>query len=357
MIIIILVNAMKAAILKDIVEIRATDAPRKYNGIPWTEEPLSLEDVPEPNLEKNQVLIKVSVCGVCYTDIDIIEGRIKCKLPIIPGHQIVGKVVEVGKEIEQCNIGDIIGVAWIGHTCDTCFYCRNSQENLCENFKATGCHIDGGYAEYATAYEGYLYLLPKNLDVERIAPLLCAGAIGYRALKLTNMVDGLRLGLFGFGSSAHIVMQVARKLYPSSEIYVFTRSPHHQKLARLLGADWVGPPSEDPPRKIDRAIDFTPVGETIAKALEVLNRGGRLIINVIRKQTPIYLDYVKHVWQEKEIKSVANITRKDVKEFLKIVEEHGVEVHVQVYRFDRVNEALRDLKAAKVTGSPVLRIN
>lgn len=347
---------MRAAILRNIVEIKIEGATRKYNGIPWTEEPLSIEEVSERSLGENQILVKVTACGICYTDIDIIEGRISCKLPVIPGHQIVGRVVDIGKNVEGYNINERVGIAWIGHTCNQCIYCRTGQENLCESFTATGCHIDGGYAEYAIAYSGYAYLLPKNLDDEHAAPLLCAGAVGYRALKLANMVDGLRLGLFGFGSSAHIVIQIARKLYPSSEIYVFTRNVDHQNLAKRLGADWVGHPKEDPPRGIDRAIDFTPVGETVVRALEIMNRGGRLVINVIRKQTPIQLDYTKHVWQEKEVKSVANVTRKDVIEFLNIIGRHGVEIHVKTYRFEEINKALQELKAAKVMGSPVLRI-
>lgn len=339
---------LKAAILKKISVVRVEDV---------EEGPLSIEDVHEPRIEPGQVLVKVSVCGVCYTDIDIIEGRVQCNLPVIPGHQIVGEVVDIGKDVDNVNIGDRVGIAWIAHTCGKCFYCRSDQENLCENFKATGCHVNGGYAEYTVAFKNYVYPLPKNIDNERVAPLLCAGAVGYRALKLSNIVDGLRLGLFGFGSSAHIIIQIARKLYPSSDIYVFTRSPQHQELARRLGADWVGHPYEDPPKKIDRAIDFTPVGEIIPRALEVLNRGGRLVINVIRKQTPIELDYVKHLWMEKEVKSVANVSRKDVMEFLKLVEKLGVDVEVQRYKFDEVNKALRDLKAARVVGSPVLRIS
>ncbi|MEM1644317.1 MAG: zinc-binding alcohol dehydrogenase family protein [Ignisphaera sp.] len=347
---------MKAAVLKRISVIKVEDENRKEREEVYRE-PLVIEELPEPVVGKNQLLIKVSVCGVCYTDIDIIEGRIQCSIPVIPGHQIVGKIIDMGKGIEEFNIGDRVGIAWIGVTCSNCFYCRTSQENLCESFKATGCHIDGGYAQYTVAFKDYVYLLPKNIDDEHVAPLLCAGAVGYRALRLLNMVDGLRLGLFGFGSSAHIIIQIARKLYPSSEIFVFTRSIHHQEHAKKLGADWVGNPYEDPPKKIDRAIDFTPVGEIIGRAMEVLNRGGKIVVNVIRKQTPIVLDYVKHMWLEKEVKTVANVTRKDVIEFLKIVEKYGVDIHIQRYKFEEINKALRDLKAAKVVGSPILRIS
>ncbi|MEM0490556.1 MAG: zinc-binding alcohol dehydrogenase family protein [Ignisphaera sp.] len=347
---------MKAAILRNNVEIKAEGYSRRYLELPWTEEPLSIDDVDDPHINFDQALVKVAVCGVCYTDIDIIEGRVRCKLPVILGHQIVGKVVDIGKNVNEYSIGDRVGIAWIGHTCNQCFYCRSGQENLCEEFKATGCHINGGYAEYVAVYSNYMYHVPKNLDDEYVAPLMCAGAVGYRALKLVQMIDGLRLGLFGFGSSAHIVMQIARKLYPSSEIYVFTRSDHHKDLAKKLGADWVGSPYEDPPKKINRAIDFTPVGETIARALEVLDRGGKLVVNVIRKQSSINLDYLKHVWQEKELKSVANVTRADVKELLEIVELYPINIHIQIYTLNDVNKALRDLKMAKIKGSPVLRI-
>lgn len=348
---------MKAAILRNIAIIKVNEKQEKHDVTTLTDEPLVLEEVPEPDINGRQVLIKVTACGICYTDIDIIEGRIKCNLPIILGHQIVGRVVEIGKNVEGYSINDRVGVAWIGHTCGECRYCKSDQENLCENFTATGCHINGGYAQYTAAYGSYVYHLPKNIDDEQAAPMLCAGAVGYRALKLAQMVDGLRLGLFGFGSSAHIIIQVARKLYPSSEIYVFTRSPHHQELARKLGADWVGHPYENPPKKIDRAIDFTPVGEVVSRALEILDRGGKLVVNVIRKQTVIQLDYVKHVWLEKEVKSVANVTRKDVMEFLNIVSKYGVHVHVQSYKLEEVNKALRDLKSAKIAGSPILRVS
>jgi propanol-preferring alcohol dehydrogenase len=224
------------------------------------------------------------------------------------------------------------------------------------DFKATGCHVDGGYAEYTTAYKEYVYEAPENVDASKLAPLLCAGAVGYRALKLSNIKSGLRLGLFGFGASAHILIQVIRRLYPDVEIYVFTRSQEHRDLAMRLGADWSGTPLEEPPRKIDRAIDFTPVGETITRALELMNPGGRLVINVIRKQTPINLIYEKHLWHEKEVKSVANVTRRDVKELLKLAGEIPLEVHVEEYELSEVNAALRNLKSARVKGSAVLRL-
>jgi len=348
---------MRAAVLSELAEIEVEGISRKYPNLPLKKDPLNLVDIEVPSPKESQVLVRVEACGVCYTDIDVIEGRVSCKLPLIPGHQVIGRVVDVGSKVEGLVRGDRVGIAWIGKTCNSCHYCRVGLENLCIDFKGTGCNLDGGYAEYTTAYADYTYLLPKNVDAVRLAPLMCAGAIGYRALKLTNMVDGLRLGLFGFGSSAHIVIQIARYLYPSSEIYVFTRSKEHQELAKRLGADWVGSPNDTPPKLIDRAIDFTPVGEVVVRALELLTPGGKLIINVIRKQTPINLTYEKHLWFEKEVKSIANITRKDIKELLEIIKKKPIEVHIEEYSLNQVNEVLRKLKAARIKGSATLRIS
>jgi len=301
--------------------------------------------------------LRVLACGVCYTDIDIVEGRVRCKLPVIPGHQVVGKVIKVGDGVKaNLKIGDMVGVAWIGMSCGKCRYCTNGMENLCDEFMGTGCELDGGYAEYMVAFADFVYNLPPNLDPLRTAPLLCAGAIGYRALKLASLESGVRLGLFGFGASAHVLLQIVKKLYPDIKVYVFSRSSEHRELAESLGADWTGHPSEAPPEKLDRAIDFTPVGEVTARALELLERGGVLVINVIRKQTPINLDYTKHLWHEKVVKSVANITRRDVEEFLMTATKVGVKTEVQVYNLDEVNKALRDLKSAKVRGSAVLNL-
>lgn len=349
---------MRAAVLHEHVEIEVGEVPRRYPGLPLRSDPLVIEDIPEPSTTLGQVLLRVLACGVCYTDIDIIEGRVRCKLPVIPGHQVVGKVIDVSmSNVQGIDEGDIVGVAWIGKTCGECRYCSLGLENLCQEFAGTGCHLDGGYAEFMAAYGEYVYKLPKNLDYVHAAPLLCAGAVGYRALRLVNPIDGMRLGLFGFGASAHIIIQIARRLFPSSEIYVFSRSSEHRELARKLGADWVGHPQDTPPRKIDRAIDFTPVGEITARALEYLDRGGVLAVNVIRKQTPINLDYTNHLWYEKQVRSVANVTRRDVEELLKIVSTHPVEIHVQLYDLEDANKALRDLKLARIRGSAVLRIS
>ncbi|PUA32854.1 MAG: alcohol dehydrogenase [Zestosphaera tikiterensis] len=350
---------MRAAVLKEHSEVFAEGLPRRYPNLPLKEEPLDLEDLPTPEVGPNQVLIRVKACGVCYTDIDIIEGRVECSLPLVLGHQIVGRVEEVGFETKgRVKVGDRVGVAWIGWSCGTCRFCRSGLENLCSEFKGTGCHINGGYAEYTTAYEDFTYLIPSEGGLEdyEIAPLLCAGAVGYRALKLADVRDGFRLGLFGFGASAHIITQVVRKLYPSVEIYVFSRSEEHRDLARKLGAEWAGHPQENPPKKLDRAIDFTPVGEMVSRALELLERGGKLVINVIRKQTPTNLDYVKHLWMEREVKSVANVTRKDVKELLSIALKNNVKPEVKTFKLEEVNKALKLVKGAKIRGSAVLLI-
>ena len=346
---------MKAGLVREHAEILVEGAPRRYPELPLKEEPVEITEAPTPAVKEDQVLIEVEVCGVCYTDIDIIESRVKCKLPIIPGHQIVGRVAEAGYSAEHL-IGKRVGVAWIGKACGSCEFCKRGLENLCMDFKATGCDFDGGYAEYVAAFAEYVYELPESVEAEKLAPLLCAGSIGYRAYRLAEVFDGARVGLFGFGSSAHIVIQIIRRLHPSTEIYVFSRGAEHRELAKRLGADWVGHPSENPPRRLHIAIDFTPVGETVARALELLNKGGRLVINAIRKQTPVLLDYAKHLWEEKEVKSVANVAREDVKQFIEFYTRHGIETHVQVYKLSEANKALRDLKVARTRGAPVLKI-
>lgn len=344
---------MKAAVLYEHAEIDV-GGPRRYPWLPLKRDPLELADRDVPAYGPGQLLLRVKACGVCYTDVDTVEGRVECPLPRVPGHQIVGVVEGAGDA--GFKKGDRVGVAWIAGSCGSCSFCTSGQENLCHSFQATGCHVDGGYQEYTVVRAGYAYRIPGAFGDYEAAPLLCAGAVGYRALKLTGMMDGLRLGLFGFGSSAHIVIQVARHLYPSSEIYVFTRSEEHRELAAALGADWAGAPSDEPPRRLDKAIDFTPVGETVARALELLERGGRLVVNVIRKQTPVALDYSKHLWMEKEVKTVANVTRSDVKELLDVAARVPVKPSVKLYKLEDANEALRDLKAARVKGSPVLAV-
>ncbi|MEM5822730.1 MAG: zinc-binding alcohol dehydrogenase family protein [Ignisphaera sp.] len=347
---------MKAALLYRNSEIYVEGYSRRYPELPLVEEPLVITDIMEPSLGDHDVLLKIEACGVCYTDIDIIEGRVRCKIPVIPGHQVVGRVIDKGDQAPSELIGTRVGVAWIYGSCGNCFYCRRGLENLCVDFKATGCHANGGYAEFMAVNPEYTYILPSSVDPVKLAPLMCAGAVGYRALKLLEVKSGEVLGLFGFGASAHIVIQVARLLYPDVEVYVFTRSLEHQDHAWRLGASWVGHPYETPPRLLDKAIDFTPVGEIIPRILELVRPGGRLVVNVIRKQTPVNLEYEKHLWMEREIKSVANVTRKDVKELLELTSRRPVDLNTVEYSLGDVNKALRDVKSARIKGSAVLRI-
>ena len=347
---------LRAGVVRELAEIFVEGLLRRYPELPLKEDPVELVELPTPRPSSGQVLIAVEACGVCYTDIDIIEGRVKCKLPVIPGHQVIGRVVDVSESVSDLVVGDRVGVAWIAWTCRHCEHCVRGYENLCESFKSTGCDLDGGYAEYMVAYVDYTYKLPRNIEAEKLAPLMCAGSIGWRAYKLARVYSSARIGLFGFGSSAHIVIQVIRKLHPSVEIYVFSRSLEHRELSLKLGADWAGHPSENPPRRLNLAIDFTPVGETISRALELLDRGGRLVVNAIRKQTPVILDYNKQLWEEREVKSVANVTRSDVREFIEFYSKYGIETHVEIYRLGEVNKALRDLKSARIRGSAVLKI-
>ena len=234
----------RASVVKGLAEILVEGLERRHPELPLKEDPVEVVEVPAPSPDKGQVLIVVEACDVCYTDIDIIEGRVRCKLPLIPGHQVVGRVVEAGEGILGLALGDRVGVAWIAWACGRCEHCAKGLENLCASFRATGCDVDGGYAEYAAAYSDYTYKLPASVEAEKLAPLMCAESIGWRAYKLARVYDGARVGLFGFGSSAHIVIQVIKRLRPSTEVYVFSRSSEHRELAARLGADWTGHPSE-----------------------------------------------------------------------------------------------------------------
>ena len=332
---------MKAMVLKKI--------------LPIEEEPLRMEDLPVPIANSKEILIKISVCGICHTELDEIEGRLQPKLPIVLGHQIIGKVIVLGSEVKGFKVGDRVGIAWINSACGKCDFCREGNENLCLDFKGTGCDANGGYAQYTAVSEEYAYLIPARFSDSEAAPLLCAGAIGYRDLMLAGIKKGQTLGLFGFGASAHIVIQVAK--YWGVKIFVFTRSEEHRWLAKKLGASWAGGPEDQPPKKLNCAIDFTPVGETIPNALKVLEKGGRLIMAVIRKRNPIPpLDYAQLLWDEKEIKSVANITRKDAQEFLSLAAKIPIIPEVQEFRLEEANQALILLKQGKIQGSGVLRI-
>ncbi|RPJ04596.1 MAG: zinc-binding alcohol dehydrogenase family protein [Deltaproteobacteria bacterium] len=323
--------------------------------MPVEKGPLRMIDVPHPIPGPKEILVRVSVCGICHTELDTIEGRIEPKLPIILGHEIVGRVESLGPGAARFQVGNRIGIGWIHSACGKCRFCREGRENLCPEFEGTGCHANGGYAEYTLVSEDFAFPIPERFSDPEAAPLLCAGAIGYRDLKLSGIEKGQNLGLFGFGASAHIAIQVAR--YWGCSVFVFTRSETHRDLARSLGASWTGGPEEEPPGKLHAAIDFTPVGETVPKALSVLEKGGRLVMAVIRKRNPVPpLDYARHLWDEKEIKSVANITREDLREFLPLAAEIPIVPEIEEFELNEANKALLLLKEGKIQGAGVLRM-
>ncbi len=325
---------------------------------PIEEAPLKAADLPVPSPGDKQILAKISVCGVCHTDLDEIEGRLKpAKLPIVPGHQIVGIVVGKGKAVTKFNIGDRIGVTWLYLSCGRCNFCRSGSENLCDRAEWTGKDVNGGYAEYMVITEDYAHNIPERFSDAQAAPLLCAGVIGYRTLRLAEITDGQTIGLFGFGACAHIVIQIIKYKFPKSAVFVFTKTDEHSELAKSLGAVWTGRSGDRLPAKLDRVMDFTPAGECVRDALAVLDKGGRLIINAIRKETAVpKLDYTEHLWLEKEIKSVANVTRKDAEEFLPLAAQIPIVPTIEEFPLAQANEALSLLKLSKLRAAAVLRV-
>ena len=318
--------------------------------------PLKLVQRPEPTLAPGEVLLKITRCGVCHTELDEIEGRTPpLQLPVILGHQVVGEIIE-GRET-----GQRVGVAWIASACGECDFCKSGQENLCPQFKATGRDIDGGYAEYMKVRADFVHPIPESLSDSETAPLLCAGAIGYRSLKLSNLQNGQSLGLMGFGGSNHLVLKLAKYKFPNSEIYVFSRNPEEREFALSLGAAWAGAIDEVPPEALDSVIDTTPVWGPDMEAMKRLKAGGRLVINAIRKEEKdkdvlLQLNYPEHLWMEKEIKSVANVTRDDVREFLQIAADADIKPEYQEYELSDANQALIEMKQGKIRGSKVLVI-
>jgi propanol-preferring alcohol dehydrogenase len=281
------------------------------------------------------------------------------KLPVVPGHQIVGRVVETGNDAHRFKPGDRVGIAWINAACGKCTSCRTGNENLCESFKATGRDANGGYAEYTTVLEDFAFYLPDVFSDSEAAPLLCAGAIGYRSLRLTGMEDGSHLGLTGFGASAHLVLKITRYRYPNSRVFVFARSEKERRFAMELGAEWAGDTMDTPPAPLRAIIDTTPAWTPVVEALRNLADGGRLVINAIRKEDTdkdylLKLDYPLHLWMEKEIKSVANVARKDVSEFIALAARIPIKPHIQTYSLEDANQALLDLKERKIRGAKVL---
>jgi len=325
---------------------------------PIEEKPLEMADLPTPTPKDNQILVKVSVCGACHTDLDEAEGRLTpTKSPIVPGHQIVGTVADKAKGATKFKMGDRVGITWLYWACGNCNYCKTGRENLCGKAKWTGKDADGGYAEYMVIAEDFAYPLPEKFSDAQAAPLLCAGVIGYRTLRLAEITDGQIIGLFGFGASAHIVIQIVKYKFPNSAVFVFTKTAEHARLAESLGADWTGRSGDQPPEKLNKAMDFTPVGQCVRDALAVLDRGGRLVINAIRKETPVpALDYAEYLWLEREIKSVANVTRRDAEEFLPLAAQIPIVPTIEEFALEQANEVLIKIKHSRLRAAAVLRI-
>lgn len=341
---------MRAMILTRIAPVTEAAAPLQATELP----------VPEPG--PDDVLLRISACGVCHTELDEIEGRTPPpQLPVIPGHQVVGRVERIGKRVTGIRPGQRVGVAWIFSACGTCEQCRSGNENLCPDFRATGRDAPGGYAEYMTAPALFVHPLPADLMDSRAAPLLCAGAIGYRSLRLTGLRNGESLGLFGFGASAHLVLKMVRARFPETPIVVFARDEVERNFARELGAAWAGPIGAAPPAPLPACIDTTPAWNPVLAALETLSPGGRLVINAIRKEPSdrhllASLDYTRHLWMEKKITTVANVTRRDVREFLSLAASIPLLPEIEEYPLADANHALIEMKWRRIRGAKVLRI-
>ena len=319
------------------------------------DDPLELVDIPTPKPIKNEVLLKVTICGVCHTDLHTVEGDFPLVIrPVIPGHQTVGVVVETGTEVTTLKVGDRVGTAWLYWACGECIYCKNDQENLCENIKFTGLHADGGYAEYMTAPEDFLYKLPEGFSDENAAPLLCAGIIGYRSLRLSEVKTGGKLGLYGFGASAHITIQVARHL--GCEVYVFTRGDHHKKLAKELGAIWVGDSNEIAPSELDGAIIFAPAGELVPTALKALRKGGTLALGGIHMSPIPQMNYCL-LYGERTIRTVANSTRRDGIELISLAAKISIKTEIEKFHLEEANIVLKKLKERSLRAAAVLSID
>ncbi|HUV35883.1 MAG TPA: zinc-dependent alcohol dehydrogenase family protein [Patescibacteria group bacterium] len=341
---------MKAMVLQQLTDMRKN------------RNPLTIADLPRPVPAANEVLVRITVCGVCHTELDEIEGRTPPpRLPVVPGHQVVGVVEETGEAVRTVRTGDRVGVAWIYSACGTCPFCAAGLENLCDDFRATGRDADGGYAEYMTVPDGFAFVMPPVFSDAEAAPLLCAGAIGYRSLRLAGLADGQNLGLTGFGASAHLVLKMVRHRFPNSAVFVFARSPREREFAIELGAAWAGGTGDEAPERCRSIIDTTPVWKPVVEALKNLEPGGRLVINAIRKEDAdkkylLELDYPTHLWLEKEIKSVANVTRCDVREFLDLAAEIPIRPEIEEFTLEDANRALVELKERTIRGAKVLRI-
>jgi propanol-preferring alcohol dehydrogenase len=322
--------------------------------------PLRAVRMPVPEAGPGEILIEVSACGVCHTELDEIEGRTPPPVfPMVPGHQVVGRVAGRGEGADRFSSGDRVGVAWIYSACGECSHCRDGVENLCADFRATGRDAHGGYAQYMVVPQAFAFAIPGRFGDIEAAPLLCAGAVGYRSLILTGIRDGDRIGLTGFGASGHLVLKMVRHRYPRSSIYVFARNPEEREFAGELGAVWSGDTLEQPPEKLHCIIDTTPAWRPVVAALKALRPGGRLVINAIRKEAGDrdvlrQMDYAQHLWLEKEVKSVANVTRRDVEAFLDLAAAMGIRPEVRTYPLGDANRALTELRNRRIKGAKVL---
>lgn len=341
---------MKAMVLRNISDLRRNTSP------------LSFEIVADPEPGPGELLLEVSACGVCHTELDEIEGRTPPRrLPMILGHQVVGRVIGRGEGASKVEEGARVGVAWIYSACGRCRQCLAGTENLCPDFVATGRDVRGGYAEKMVVPERFVHPIPASIGDAAAAPLLCAGAIGYRSLRLTGLGNGKRLGLTGFGASGHLVLAMALRRFPFMEVYVFARNPVERAFAHELGAVWTGDTDAVPPVQLDAIIDTTPAWRPVVKALENLAPGGRLVVNAIRKESADRsalddIDYARHLWLEKEIKTVANVARSDVREFLALAADTGLQAEVTEVPLTEANTALLDIKRGVGRGARVLRM-
>ncbi len=341
-------TSMKAMLLTAVTNLDGNDSP------------LVAADVPDPMPAPGELLVEISACGVCHTELDEIEGRMPpSRLPRILGHQAVGRVSALGADASDFRVGDRVGVAWIYSACGRCAWCLEGRENLCPDFRATGRDADGGYAQRMVVPAAFAYAIPDVFSDLEAAPLLCAGAIGYRSVMLTRLRDGDALGLTGFGASAHLVLMMVRHRFPRSRVFVFTRSAEERAFARELGASWAGDTADRSPEPLAAIIDTTPAWKPVVEALANLRPGGRLVINAIRKEERdkeelLRLDYPAHLWMEKQITSVANVTRRDVREFVRLAAEIPIRPEVEPYALADANRALLDIKRRRIRGAKVL---
>ncbi|OPY89596.1 MAG: Alcohol dehydrogenase [Syntrophaceae bacterium PtaU1.Bin231] len=335
---------------------------QKTSDLRRESEPLAMCDLPEPSPAAGEIVLRVSACGICHTELDEIEGRTPPPaFPVIPGHQVVGIVHALGTGASLYGIGRRVGVGWIFSACGSCEYCRDGRENLCPDFRATGRDRNGGYAEYMAVPEAFVHPIPALFSDAEAAPLLCAGAIGYRSLRLAQLADGQSLGLTGFGASAHLVLMMVRHLHPKTRVFVFARREEERRFALDLGASWAGGIDETSPERLHAIIDTTPAWRPVVEALRNLRSGGRLVVNAIRKERSDQgelqrLDYASHLWMEKRILSVANVARRDISEFLQLAAVIPVRPQVVEYPLDQANRALLELKAGRIRGAKVLRV-